>query len=37
MLWTREKKNGITTYMETKSFKIFSKEMQPINMIMNQY
>ena len=35
MSWTREEKIFcVTTYLETKSFKTVSKEMQPINLIM---
>ena len=38
MPWTREEKTFcVTTYLETKSFKIVSKYMQPVNMIMIFY
>ena len=33
MLWTREEKIFcVTTYLETKSLKTFSKQMQPFNI-----
>ena len=38
MLWTSEDKIFcVTTYLEIKSFKTISKQMQPINMIMILY